>query len=69
MMALFRATQKGFRILTTGPYTILAGNVHFWKTMFWEIWDPLPLGTKLTWIVFATHTLVLITLVEILLFK
>ncbi len=69
MTALLRASQKGLFILATGPYTVVTGNIRFWNTMFWNIWDPLPLGQKLTWIVFATHTLVLITLIEILLFK
>lgn len=68
-MYLLREPGKILKALIHGPYIIIAGNIRFWKTMFWQIWDPLPLGQKLAWIVFTTHTLVLISLIEILLLK
>jgi hypothetical protein len=50
---------------------ILAGALHankqLWGVTFWEVWDPIPLGEKLTWIALVGQTVGIITLLQILL--
>lgn len=45
----------------------LSTHSQLWKKLFWQTWEPLPFGEKLTWIAFVGQTIAIITLLEFLL--
>jgi len=46
--------------------TVISENILLWRTTFWEYWDPLPLDQKVIMLFFASNTIALITLLEML---
>jgi len=49
-------------------YSLLA-NVELWGESFWIEWEALPVDKKLTWFLFLSHTIALITLIEVFILR
>lgn len=60
------------RILAPAQRTLTLGlrfNALVWTKYFDDAWDAIPLHEKLTWILFISNTLAILTLIQFLAFK
>lgn len=62
-------SDNPFRPLWEGFAVTVKTHKVFWGKTFWKTWEDLPLDHKLAWLLVINHTIAILTLIEILVFK